>query len=267
MKFLIVSVLFIFSFSGYGKTLLVSDVDDTIKLAHVKDYGDALKYALDDHSGFMGMNILYSRILKDQPDAKIVYLSKGPAWLVEKNHRSFLSNREFPAGRYIPRTVYDQSVHKLKNIRSLISELKPDKIIFVGDNGEQDADVYHQISQEYADSNIEFFQFIRMVYSKDSFVEKGANIYREQIGFISPIEIALHLEKNFLLSFDSVQEIVDSVVPEILKQNFNETEGLVAIPYFVNCNDFVWQWDDSINQFAPLRKLKYRFAKRCNLNM
>lgn len=267
MRYIIFSVLFVFSVSSNAKTLLLSDIDDTIKLAHIKDYSDALKYAFDAQSRFLGMSFLYSKILQDQPEAKMVYLSKGPAWAIGQTHRKLLENGEFPEGRYIPRTNYDADVHKLKTIRSLLADIKPDKVIFVGDNGEQDADVYAQIAREYANQGIEFHQFIRIVYSRNSYIEKGAVLYEGQVGFVSPIEIALELEKSYLISFTSVQEIIDSIVPQILKQKLNESEGVVAIPYYMNCDDFIWQWDDNINQFAPLANLKLRLAKRCNLKM
>lgn len=267
MKYIILSILIMISLSGHARTLLVSDVDDTIKLAHIKDYSDALKYAFDDESRFLGMNSLYFHILRDQPDSQVVYLSKGPAWAVEKTHRQLLDKGEFPRGQYIPRTNYNQDEHKIKTLRSLLAKIKPDKVIFVGDNGEQDADVYAQIAKEHENRGIEFYQFIRIVYSRNSYTERGALLHPGQVGFVSPIEIALELEKKYLIRFSSAQDLIDKVVPDILKQKFNEAKGVVAIPYFVNCSDFSWKWDDSLNQFAPLAALKLRLADRCNFKM
>lgn len=267
MKFVIIALLFTFSLSSHGKTLVVSDVDDTIKLAHVRDYGDAVSYALDDESRFLGMSSLYFQILRDQPESEIVYLSKAPAWAMEKTHRRFLDNGEFPHGQYIPRSDYDEDVHKLKTLRTLLSEIKPDKVILFGDNGEQDADVYAQIVNEYSGKGIEFYQFIHIVYSRNTFMERGAVLHDGQVGFVTPIEVALELEKKYILRFSSVQEIIKTLTPEILKQKFIEAKGVVAIPYFMNCSDFVWKWDDRLNQFAPLAELKLRLAKRCKLKM
>lgn len=267
MKYILLSILFVFSVSSHAKTLLVSDVDDTIKLTHVKDYSDALRYAFDDQSRFLGMSFLYSQILQDQPESQVVYLSKGPAWAVEKTHRKLLANGQFPQGKYIPRTNYDDDVHKIKTLRALLAEIKPDKVILVGDNGEQDADVYAQIVKEYSDRGIEFYQFIRIVYSRNSYVEKGVALHDGQIGFVSPVEITLELEKKYILRFSTAQEIIDTVVPQILKQKFSEAKGVVAVPYFVNCEDFEWRWDDSVNQFVALATLKLRLAKRCKLKI
>lgn len=271
MKYILGSILFsvlvVFCVSSQGKTLLVSDVDDTIKLAHVKDYGDALKYAFDDESRFLGMSFLYTQILNDQSDSQVVYLSKGPARIVGKTHRELLAKGQFPKGQYIPRTEYDADVHKIKNLRALLDDIKPDKVILIGDNGEQDADVYAQIVKEYSNRGIDFFQFIRIVYSRNSYAEKGAVLHEGQVGFISPVEVALELEKKYMIRFSTAQEIIDKVVPEIIKQKFSETKGVVAVPYFVNCEDFQWKWDDRENQFAPLSALKLRLANRCKLKL
>ncbi|MGZ3798496.1 MAG: phosphatase domain-containing protein, partial [Pseudobdellovibrionaceae bacterium] len=230
MKIVLLIFLFFYSFSSQGKTLLVSDIDDTIKLAHVRDFADALKYARDTESRFLGMNALYSKILQDQPDSQIVYLSKAPAWAMEKTHRRFLEAGGYPSGEYIPRTKYDEDVHKIKSLRTLLEEIKPEKVILVGDNGEQDADVYDQIAKEYSNRGIEFYHFIHIVYSRHAYVERGATLHPGQIGFVSPIEMALELEKKGIITFSSAQELIDNLIPEILKQKFTESEGIVAIP-------------------------------------
>ena len=44
---------------SFAQTLLVSDVDDTIKLANVLSYANSVRYATDSKSRFMGMSELY----------------------------------------------------------------------------------------------------------------------------------------------------------------------------------------------------------------
>lgn len=257
--------LFLWSFSIHAQTLFVSDVDDTIKLANVKDLSEAARYAFDDTSRFTGMSELYNLVARDQANLKMVYLSKAPQWLMGRTHRKFLQNGKFPAGVYIPRTEYSSDVHKLKTLRSLMNSMKPRKVIFIGDNGEQDADIYAQIAKEYANQGIEFHQFIRIVYGLKTFFDAGTPLHEGQIGFVTPIEISLELEKERILDSSSVQWMMENVAKNISMQNTHTAEGDVAFPYFVNCTAFVWKWDDSLVRFDVLRTLKDRLVDRCKL--
>lgn len=266
MKTWIAFILLLLSVSGQARTLLVSDIDDTIKLANVKDLSEAARFAFDSQSRFLGMNQLYHLIKKDQPDLEIVYLSKAPNWLMGRTHRKFLVNGQFPAGEYINRTNYDEDVHKIQTLREVMAKVRPDKVIFVGDNGEQDAAVYKQISQEFAAPNLQFHQFIRVVYSKSSFMlPMTADVLEGQTGFVTPVEVALELEKSGVLKSESVEVLIKSVVPDLLSQKIYMAEGDVAFPYFVNCRDLVWKWDDALSRFEEMNSLKARIVTRCKI--
>ncbi|WP_374028680.1 phosphatase domain-containing protein [Bdellovibrio bacteriovorus] len=261
MKNGIALFLFLWSLGASAQTLFVSDVDDTIKLANVKDLAEAARYAFDDESRFMGMSELYHLLKRDQPDIHVVYLSKAPEWFMGGTHRRFLKNGNFPEGRYIPRTNYDSDVHKLKTLRGLIAEIKPQKVILIGDNGEQDADIYKAIADE--NPGVEFTQFIRIVYSRNSFVEWGARLHDGQVGFVTPIEVALDLEEKRFLTLSSLQSLVNEMAPKILMQKSHGAKGEVAFPYFMNCRNFVWKWDASLPRFEILEMFKARLADRC----
>nr|BFD66821.1 hypothetical protein HAGR004_18430 [Bdellovibrio sp. HAGR004] len=265
MKTWIAFVLLLLGISAEAKTLLVSDIDDTIKLAHVKDLSEAARFAFDSQSRFLGMSELYQLIDQDQPDLDIVYLSRAPNWLMGRTHRKFLVNGGFPEGQYINRTNYDSDVHKLYSLRDIMNRVRPDTVIFLGDNGEQDAEVYQQISQEYANKGIRFHQFIRVVYSNTSFMILNTRLQSGQVGFVTPIEVAVELEKAGILKTSSVDLLMDALMPEIMIQKNYTAEGVVAFPYFVNCRDFVWRWDADVVRFAPLKDLKKRVVERCKI--
>lgn len=265
-KFLLIFIFFSSVF-GHAQTLLVSDIDDTIKLAHIKDLSEAARYAFDDKSRFMGMSELYHLLAQDQSNFKVVYLSKAPRWLMGRTHQNFLNNGKFPVGEYIPRTDYGADEHKLKSIRNLMNSMKPRKVILIGDNGEQDAEIYSQIAKEYANQGIEIYQFIRIVYASSKLGNVGARVYRGQIGFVTPIEIGLELEKERILEAASVRWLVENVGKAVASEKFFVADGDVAFPRFVNCTDFVWKWDDSLVRFESLRVLKARLVERCKLRL
>ncbi|WP_413570661.1 phosphatase domain-containing protein [Bdellovibrio sp. HCB117] len=267
MKNFIAFLIFFVSLSSQAQTLFVSDVDDTIKLANVKDLSEAARYAFDDKSRFLGMNALYHHIVKENSDIRVVYLSKAPEWFMGRTHRNFLKNGNYPAGTYIGKTEYDSDVHKITNLRKLMEEHRPRKVILIGDNGEQDADIYAQLAQEYANQGIEFHQFIRIVYNRNPFIEWGAALHNGQTGFVTPLEISFELEKAHILSYSAVETLVKTLVPDFVYASSYAAEGDVAFPYFVNCQTFVWKWDDSLQRFDTMKQLKLKLTDRCRLKM
>lgn len=251
--------------SAQARTLLVSDVDDTIKVAHVRDLTEAARYAFDSKSRFLGMSQLYNMLVEENADMEIVYLSRAPDWLMGRTHRKFLVNGNFPEGQYINRTKYDSDVHKLQTLREVMARVRPDTVIFVGDNGEQDAEIYKQISEEFAAPGIAFHQFIRIVYANNSFFLLNPQTLDGQVGFVTPVEIGLELEKAGLLSEKSLRTLVSSVVPDVLRQKAFMAEGEMAFPYFVNCREFRWKWDQELTRFVELSQLKDRLVERCKI--
>ncbi|UOF02051.1 phosphatase domain-containing protein [Bdellovibrio reynosensis] len=272
MKNWIALVILLLGFTAEARTLLVSDVDDTIKLAHVKDITEAIRFSRDDVSRFAGMNALYDLIVNDQPDLEIVYLSNAPNWLMGNTHRRFLLNGKFPSGTYIPRTDLSADFHKLTHLRRLINEVKPDKVILLGDNGERDAEFYNKISLEFAHKPIQFYQFIRIVYSNNFMDFQAARPLGQQVGFVTPLEVSFELEKAGLLTSSSVQWMIDNFAQSILMAPSYSAgassfmaNGDVVFPYFVNCRDLAWSWDDSLSRFAIMKDVKGRIFDRCKL--
>jgi hypothetical protein len=252
-----------------AQTLFVSDVDDTIKLANVHSYKDMVTYALDEKSRFMGMSDLYNLVVQDNSDIKMVYLSKAPTWIMQGRHQSFLKNGRFPQGQYIGRSEFSGDVHKLESLRKLVREVRPRKVILIGDNGEADPQVYTQIAQEFRSEGILFFQFIRVVYSKNilNLDPGGMPLAYEQTGIVTPIEIALELESNGLLTTSSVKKLIATKGPDLVNEKLKEKNAEYAFPYFVECSDFRWKWDSRLSEFPGLDAIKKRIAKRCNLTL
>ncbi|NUN06767.1 MAG: DUF2183 domain-containing protein [Bdellovibrio sp.] len=258
-----VAFVFLFAFSSHAQTLFVSDIDDTVKLANIKDISDSAIYAFDDESRFTGMNFLYNAIAQDNSGLTIAYLSRAPEWFMKNTHTRFLVNGQFPQGHYIGRTNYSSEEHKLKTLRALLESIRPRKVILIGDNGEFDPDVYAQIVNEYANQGIEFHQFIRIVYSETFFLNKATALQPGQVGFVTPAEIALELEKARLLSTTTVQALLEVVVKDILKPRRKAQAVSFPFPEYVDCRDFKWQWDESLASYPFLSALKTRIENRC----
>lgn len=253
------------SVCGFSQTLLVSDIDDTIKLANIHDLTSAAFYAFDQKSGFLGMSEVYNFIKRDTPDLKIAYLTRAPDWLMAKTHKKFLRHEQFPRGHYIPRTKHSSDEHKLKSLRKLIQTYHPQKVILVGDNGEADVDVYTTIAKEYASVGIQFYQYIRIVYSKGAKTAQGRSLYEGQVGFVSPLELSLELERSGFLKTSAVDWMMEVIGTSFVIQRSYQEKGRVAFPYYMNCRDFKWQWDEHLAHYRILQQLKNRLIDRCGL--
>ena len=254
-----------------SKTLIVSDVDDTIKVAHVLYKTDALLRATDATTPFVGMAQLYEAIIQQAPSqTKMVYLSNAPELVLDspimrQSHERFLAANHFPVGDLILRDQLPVSSHKLTKIRELILNEKPDQVILFSDNGESDADVYHQITIENAANSIHFVTFIRLLYSSHASIlssEKGHVLFPEQVGFVTPVEISLELQKQKLLDEASVQWMMTHVGNYIVNETrYQSDKGRsVGFARFENCQDFKWSWDVT----PELQPLVSKIKQRCN---
>jgi Uncharacterized conserved protein len=254
--FTLLSLIFSLN-ANAANTILVTDVDDTIKLSNVASKTGSALYAFDKESRFAGMSELYHLIARANPDMNIYYLSRAPEWLMKKTHMQFLYNGDFPAGTYIGVTDLPSDKHKIVHLRNIVRENNPQRVILIGDNTQADDAVYNQLAREFKDQGIEFYIFIREVLS-------GPRHLKNQVGFVSPIEIALALGSVEMIPSNSMGEFINAMVPVIISKDLDDTIGLVSFPYFVDCTRYVWKLDPFIPQFEILKAYKGRIAERCN---
>lgn len=238
------------------KTLVISDIDDTIKVSHILSTAGKLSRASDITTPFAGMSQLYQLIMNQNPEAnRMVYLSNAPEEIagipaLEVSHRTFLSFNRFPPGEVeLRENIFDKN-HKINEIRRLINQEQPELVILVGDNGERDPEVYHQAYLEFSEK-VRIVSFIHQMYSayvpfyKPRFLaEVGATLSKEQIGYVTPIEIAIELKKQNLLDEESYRWMIENISPYIVNEENLKWNGLkpLTFPSFKNCADFVWRW-------------------------
>lgn len=269
-------VLFSFVAQSAPKVILVSDIDDTIKVSHVLNQVGKVTRALDQTTPFLGMAQIYQLIVNENPQTtKVVYLSNAPESVagipaLRFSHQGLLDRNHFPNGELVLREdMFDQS-HKIRTLRELIQKEMPDVLILVGDNGEKDVDVYHQATQEFAYlTKMKVVTFIHQLYgSKESsflpdfLKETGRLPYAEQMGYVTPIEISLKLNDLGLLKQNSVDWMIENVAPVIVAEQSFKWDGLrpLSFPLFKDCSDFRW----SFSQPENLRELIEKIEQECN---
>ena len=242
------------------KVLLVSDIDDTIKVSNV--LGTAAKFAraLDVTTAFTGMPQLYQTIVNENVNStRIAYVSNAPhdikgIEVMKYSHSNFLSYNEFPEGELILRLDITDQNHKINTIRKLIKEEKPELVIMVGDNGERDIEIYAQATKELNAQGIETLTYIHQLYSSTSgllsyiginlFSEIGKKVLPNQLGYVTPLEIAYDLKNKNLLRKVSYDWLIRTVMRNIINEessNFDiDILESMTFPSFSNCSDFKW---------------------------
>jgi hypothetical protein len=242
--------------------------------------GGATARAIDSQSRFYGINDLYQLLLQNNPNSKIAYISSAPELILESTHKKLLSNGRFPEGIYIGRTEFISGKnHKLKAIRGLIHQYKPRKVIMIGDNGERDSIVYNEITKENRTKDIQFFTYIRFVYSKQNqeYATKLNPIYPGQFLFVTPIEVAIELSKQKNLSQLSAKKLTARLIDTILNEPINLRRGVLAFPEFMDCRGFQWPYTATADELMPILEdqalkdkmghLKDKIDYRCSLEM
>ena len=173
MKVLGILVVCLFAVVANSRVLVVSDIDDTLKISQVRSTLGSVLNAGRTDVVFAGMPQLL-RSLQEGPraDIEFVYLSNAPHWLMAESHSAFLNEHQFPKGRVFLRGFLDDSRHfKSRVLDQLAKEDPKQVIVLVGDNGERDpvffAEFIHRhpglriksfVHSIYA-TNVEQFQF------------------------------------------------------------------------------------------------------------
>ncbi len=256
--------------------LIISDIDDTIKVSHIlSHFYTSAQRALDTTTPFFGMARLYQEIKISNPEkTKFVYLSNAPDDIggfqpMRNRHELFLQSNHFPAGDLIMRdlnlsedafliameegntsAIIDPD-HKIKNIRKLVQELQPSLVIMIGDNGERDVPTYQLAAEELNAQKIPTLTYIHTVYSSQSTLlsQPGRKLAPGQIPFATSMEIAFDLASRNLLRKESLQTMNSHVAAGIIEQEKGwlplVAYGSIAFPVFMNCEEFQWssQWD------------------------
>lgn len=269
MKHFILLILSLFTLKAYSQTVLVSDVDDTIKVSHVLDPDSAIGNSLKVRNVFRGMADLYTEIKNSQPTTKFYYVTNAPESLFSSIHGKFLKIHNFPEGRLLLRKSLSDQNHKVNSIRSIIELENPTTLILIGDNGERDPAVYNQIKTEYP--NLRIMTFIREAYSSqhDEEDDRGTRLLKDQIGFVTPTEIALQLQnENFLTDgqIDSLEyRFVVPTIDRAEKEDDDGETGTLSFPNWIDCRDHQVSELLVNRTSAWAQRLVVRIKERCSV--
>ena len=145
---------------------IISDVDDTILISEVTDKSRLLRNVLlvnyAQRKAVPGTADFYARLTRRNPKpeaAPVFYLSASPRQL-HAGIQTFLDRNGFPRGVLITKKVtnddtsdplIDQVKYKTRRIEQVLAALPQVRFVLVGDDGERDPEIYHDIRQRYPD--------------------------------------------------------------------------------------------------------------------
>lgn len=161
-----------YSFAAFSKTLVFSDIDDTIKKAYtlggVEGYKVFLKKQPFIHTRDLFLDI-YHLHNADKDQIEFFYVSAAPRFTF--NGKDWIKDHNFPNGPVILKTLKNGGEtfqYKYLNIKNIILDrMKKDKdlsVIFFGDNSQYDPKVYLAVVQDLNLKNAQIY--IRDVSSK-----------------------------------------------------------------------------------------------------
>jgi hypothetical protein len=188
-----------------AKTIVISDIDDTIRETHVLSRKKLIA-PLKLQPAFHGMPEVY-QALKKKGEIDFYYLTSAPQKIMKRSHTKFLIENYFPDGKIKLRSLFNSENHKLNSIREIISTNKMDTLVLIGDNGEKDPEIYNNI-KNFIDGNelkIKVLSYIKVNYPLHA---NGSIIFEGQIPFMVGAELAYILRNEGLIDEDISQNII-----------------------------------------------------------
>lgn len=257
-------VFFIFVLQAEAKTILISDIDDTLKRSHVLDKSDALLNSQRSNISFAGMSTLLNLIKTD----RFFYVSNAPKLLMGDSHSDFLRYNLYPAGKLHLRGSFENDF-KVRIISEIIQSEKPDQVILIGDNGENDTLFYAKIENKFKATDIHFFTFIRHAYpqSQFDFEKEGRPPENNQTLFITSGELAVFLMQRGFLNHESLLKVMSASLTPETEVSLEDTDPEIFLPLWMNCSFHTLpNLPESLNNEPVAIELWQKTQYRCHEN-
>jgi hypothetical protein len=233
--------------------LLLSDLDDTIKISHTQSKIITIYRGLFRSSAFAGMAALYGELLK-HPQSKFFLVSSSPPQ-IKKKIENFLKKNHFPTPEIVLRDWIRQPnilKYKLKILLD-ICDKSPFPLILIGDDTEHDPEVFQHVEKKFPNKILA--RYLRVV--------RGRDLPQGSIGFFTAFDIACSELAAGRLGSDQVLKIGEVVLQS------EKTSRLIPwfslkppenfIPLFINPDQAVldlWKQIQKKILSIPKRKTK-----------
>ncbi|MBX3019335.1 MAG: DUF2183 domain-containing protein [Bdellovibrionaceae bacterium] len=232
MKFLSVFLLVSLSVQAWSRTIVVSDIDDTLKISNVRSLVGKVQNAPRTDLVFAGMPEIF-QALHERGDVEFVYLSNAPTWLMTEAHQTFLRENAFPFGRTFLRPFGSgATTFKREVIDRLFAEEPSDtEWILIGDNGERDPLVFWDVQQAYPARKV--LAYVHAIYP-DNVELQGYSFNLRPYG--SSYDLAAEWVAAGILSPEQVEGVEAVVLRALLRDLRDEPTSEQAFAPWTNCH-------------------------------
>lgn len=161
--------------------LLLSDLDDTIKISNTQSKLITVYRGLFRSSAFAGMPDLYREILAGSAESALYIVSSSPPAIRNKIDY-FLTKNKFPKAEIILRDwIRQPSIlkYKLKSVLELVENSRHPALL-VGDDTEHDPEVFAHAAKKFPDKVLA--RYVRVV--------KGREVPEGTHGFFTAFDLA-----------------------------------------------------------------------------
>lgn len=191
---------------GQYPLLLISDLDDTIKISHTQSKLVTIYRGLFRSSAFAGMAQLYAELLAFNPTSAFCVVSSSPPQ-IKRKVEFFLTKNKFPEANLVLRDWMRQPSilkYKLGSILALVekAEAAGARVILIGDDTEHDPEVFAHVAKRYPERIVA--RYIRSV--------RGRETPEGSIGFFTAFDVACAELAAGRLGSDEVLRVGEAVL-------------------------------------------------------
>jgi hypothetical protein len=210
----LLAILFSYSSVIWANTIIVSDIDDTIKKANSMGGIGGVWYFLRKKP-YEETRDLFNEISKDEnrkgEKTTFYYVSAAPSYTF--NADEWIAKNNFPIGPTYLKTsdnggnTYDYKYRTIKTLIEKEMKVDPDlKIIFFGDNSQYDAKVYYDLREKMHLENS--LIFIRDVSTEATYFAANLPIVKlnDVTYFFSEMELVL--DSHFIFMSEKLRNLI-----------------------------------------------------------
>ena len=180
--------------------LLISDVDDTVKITHVSHRMRAVVRGLFRRSVYGGMAALYREMTPN-----VVYLSASPQFLEKRLRRTLIHRSGFPQGRLILRNWWTErgvAAFKQRHLADLLAAC-PTRVILIGDDTEHDPQLFLEAAASARPEQVAAIYIRQNVHQP---------LPPQVVPFTTAFDLALHEHAAQRLDLAQVVRVAEAVV-------------------------------------------------------
>jgi len=180
MKYLFVLIFFNMAIS---KTIIISDIDETIKQSNGMNYSNALwRIVYKKALAFKGLSSIFKKI-HNQDNSQFYYLSASYKFLYDADKWLVENDLGFHEQAFQRKLKSKKMEYKLSRVESILSQAyeEGDIVFLFGDNLAYDASVYRKIINTHSEKKI--FAFIRDVKGEKLFIENKEDIKNSKVKY------------------------------------------------------------------------------------